>query len=523
MSLKQIKNKPNRSAFDLSQRKLFTAKVGELLPVFSKEVIPGDKFKLNVSTFTRTMSVNSAAFTRIKEYYDWFFVPYRLLWRFFPTFITDTQRTNPQFALNSMTSYASISNRSPYFNSSEIVNYLNQIRDEQLNEFGFNRDLLSFKLLKLLGYGCISATDVNSSANVKYFGPSTSVQLNAFPLLAYQKICQDYYRNTQWENAAPYRYNVDYLSSTSTAISLSSLTQSSNLSKANFFDLNYATWNKDLFTGLLPAPQYGDVAAINNSTNGNILFGDISGDDFQTKGDISYNVSADGSNDNNTAKFIGSPDNGGYSRFAYHLDLSGSSRGFYSQGASLDNVSFRLSNSDISGFSVLALRQAEALQKWREISLSGRQDYKDQIEKHFGVTVSDVLSNMCSWIGGNTSVLDIGEVVNTNLQGINSQNSSTAADIAGKGVGSVSSRDEFTASEHGILMCMYHAAPLMDYSDDVSDPFIFKGNKYDYAIPEFDKVGMQSVPSILLNGSFQTNGLAPGASETALSTEKISR
>lgn len=285
--------------------------------------------------------------------------------------------------------------------------------------------------------------------------------------------------------------------------------------------MNYAVWNKDLFTGLLPAPQYGDVASITNS-NSNILVGDLSGDAFSTVGDIQFDVSGRGSA-NNRAKLTGSADSSGYQDFSYNLDLgSATVRGFNAQGASLDNVSFRLSNQDISGFTVLALRQAEALQKWREISLSGRQDYKDQIEKHFGVHVSDVLSNMCSWIGGNTSVLDIGEVVNTNLQGINSANSSTAADIAGKGVGSVSSRDDFTASEHGIIMCLYHASPLMDYSDDVSDPFIFKGNKYDYAIPEFDKVGMQSVPSILLNGSFQTNGLVPGASNTALSTDYFS-
>ena len=98
MSLKTIKNKPHRSAFDLSMRKLFTAKVGEVLPVFFKEVIPGDKFKLGLQSFTRTQPVNSAAYTRIKEYYDYFFVPYRLLWRYFDQFITQTEGSNPQFA-----------------------------------------------------------------------------------------------------------------------------------------------------------------------------------------------------------------------------------------------------------------------------------------------------------------------------------------------------------------------------------------------------------------------------------------
>jgi hypothetical protein len=38
-------------------------------------------------------------------------------------------------------------------------------------------------------------------------------------------------------------------------------------------------------------------------------------------------------------------------------------------------------------FSVLALRQAEALQKWKEITQSVDTNYRDQIKAHFGVNV----------------------------------------------------------------------------------------------------------------------------------------
>ena len=49
---------------------------------------------------------------------------------------------------------------------------------------------------------------------------------------------------------------------------------------------------------------------------------------------------------------------------------------------------------------VLALRQAEALQRWKEISQSGDSDYREQIRKHFGVNLPQSLSNMCTYIGG---------------------------------------------------------------------------------------------------------------------------
>lgn len=484
MSLKQIKNKPNRSAFDLSLRKCFTAKVGEILPVFMKECIPGDKFKFGLNSFTRTMPVNSAAYTRIKEYYDYFFVPYRLLWRYFDQFITDTQSSNPQFALSLTQSSSSVASRSPYFVASDVARYLNtSFSSSLLNEFGFKRSLLSYKLLKYLGYGLFDASDDSS---VVFSAGNSSIQLNAFPLLAYQKICQDYFRNSQWEKANPTTYNVDYLNSVSTKIDITPLTGSAVRNNRNLFDLNYCTWNKDLFTGLLPAPQFGDTAYIKTGLSQNVSFdngqfdADFSSAVFQF--DVDANSNHDGRVPSNT-NLIGSASLG---------------------KTSSDNVSgtFRLTNDEFSSFSVLALRQAEALQKWKEVSLSGKQDYKDQVEKHFGVSVPDVRSNLCTWIGGQVGLLDIGEVVNTNLQGIN-ENKNVSADIAGRGLGSMSGSDEFTCSEHGIVMCLYHAVPLMDYEDSITDLYMFKGSRYDYAIPEFDSVGMQSVPGLALSPDFE--------------------
>ena len=42
-----------------------------------------------------------------------------------------------------------------------------------------------------------------------------------------------------------------------------------------------------------------------------------------------------------------------------------------------------------ASFNILALRQAEALQKYREITQSVDTNYRDQIKAHFGVNVPD--------------------------------------------------------------------------------------------------------------------------------------
>ena len=40
MSMKSVKNRPTRSGYDLSRRTCFTAKVGELLPIWWNYVLP---------------------------------------------------------------------------------------------------------------------------------------------------------------------------------------------------------------------------------------------------------------------------------------------------------------------------------------------------------------------------------------------------------------------------------------------------------------------------------------------------
>lgn len=496
MSLKHLKNNVSRNSFDLSMRKAFTAKVGELLPVFCKEVLPGDKFNFKLNSFTRTSPVNSAAYTRIKEYYDYFFVPYRLLWRYFDQFITQTSQTNPQFASSINKASVPLAQTTPILQVNDVCNLLNAFHNAyidnasanhaaSLNLFGFDRSECMYKLLMYLGYSGLIGND-GTASNKKYLAPNGNLIFNPFPLLAYQKIYMDYYRDEQWESNSPQCYNIDYQTGTSPLLSLSPLfgsVSAPRLSKDyNLFDLRYSSWNKDLFMGVLPSPQTGDTAVI-----GDFGFGDVLDIDNGTLSVLGIQNQAS----NIDVRGWKSSSNGNFTADTMYFEST-------DQDYQLGKSSLTLSGSQLSSISVLALRQAEALQKWKEISISGKQDYKDQIEKHFGVKVPSVRSNLCHWIGGTSSNLDISEVVNTNLQGINDRGSTVAPDIAGKGLGVAEGNEHFEASEHGLVLCLYHAVPLLDYGIQVTDPMLLKGSVYDYAIPEFDKIGMQPLPSLCL-------------------------
>lgn len=419
MSLKSLRNKTSRNGFDLSFKKNFTAKAGELLPVMVKEVLPGDSFKINLRSFTRTQPINTAAFARIREYYDFYFVPYDLLWNKANTVLTQMY-DNPQHSVSmNPTDNFVLSGTMPSITASGLAKYLVNVNDsgEELNYFGYNRALCSAKLMEYLGYGNFYRYAKGDQFTWDEHPLLNNLNFNIFGFLAYQKIYSDYYRDSQWERIAPSTFNVDFMDGSgnnSIEPYLDGDSSSDIITNYNLFDLRYCNWQKDLFHGLVPHQQYGESAVVQTS-----------------------NVES------------GNP----------------------------------------TDFTILALRQAEFLQKWKEITQSGNKDYKDQIEKHWGVSAGDALSEMCTYLGGISSSLDINEVVNSNITGDN------AADIAGKGTGVSNGYINFNAgAKYGVIMCIYHCLPLLDYTADLLESAFTKVNAADYAIPEFDRVGMEAVP-----------------------------
>lgn len=453
MHMKSIRNKPSRNGFDLSFKKNFTAKAGELLPVMVKEVLPGDTFKINLKAFTRTQPVNTAAFARIREYYDFFFVPYDLLWNKANTVLTQMY-DNPQHAVSMDPSQNFVLNgEMPFFTSQSVAKYIELIEtgssfaDYKSNYFGYSRAKGSVKLLEYLGYGNYEPFLTSSWESSPLMA---DLNQNIFGLLAYQKIYSDFYRDSQWERISPSTFNVDFLDGSDMSVSSFILSNTNFYKNYNFFDLRYCNWQKDLFHGVLPHQQYGETSVASITPN---VTGKLTLSNFATVGSV-----ASGTATKNLPAF-----------------------------------------NTVGDLSILVLRQAEFLQKWKEITQSGNKDYKDQLEKHWGVSVGDGFSELCTYLGGVSSSIDINEVVNTNITG------SAAADIAGKGVGVANGEINFNSNgRYGLIMCIYHCLPLLDYTTDMLDPAFLKVNSTDYAIPEFDRVGMQSMPLVLLMNPLQS-------------------
>ena len=92
-----------------------------------------------------------------------------------------------------------------------LSNWLNT--NKQTDIFGYPVIQHATRLLDLLGYISNSSSGSPSSLVQMLGSPLAAVKFNVFRLLAYQRIWNDFYRNSDWQDSDPYSFNVDNLSS----------------------------------------------------------------------------------------------------------------------------------------------------------------------------------------------------------------------------------------------------------------------------------------------------------------------
>lgn len=540
LGMHRLKNKVNRNAFDLSHRHMFTAQVGELLPVFSQWVNPNETFKIGYNGKTRTAALNSDAFTRIRENIQYYFVPFQSLWRFFEQQVNnmtvgDAGQNIAKVALNSSTS-ASLTTAMPYISYVDLAKYLNaylQRLYSALNQYfttveSGKRSITGFydscihgsypdvfvcdgyrlcraaKLLMSLGYGNFSAViqyDGFAMANLyvrtghtwnlaefkkseyaldltmfEALGIENSPNMSIFPLLAYHKICNDHYRNEKWQPFEPWTCNIDYIA------------PNSNMNAGNFIGLSEFNSERttlfDLENSNLPIDYFTSVLP-------RAQYGDESAAVITAGSGTSSFTFNNGVEPTEGALFdLSRPEaNDGLVKVNNsHAIAIGDKYVFGIKSLATDSslMGFR-GKLDASSLSVKlsALRSATALQKYKEIQNSNDPDFAAQVLAHFGIKPK-VDSRTSVFIGGDDKTLSINPQVNTNFQ------QGGLPDIKAIGVGDLSAGCKFTATTYGIIIGIYRAIPQLDYAHVGIDRNLFKTDATDFPIPELDSIGMQT-------------------------------
>lgn len=546
MGLHGLKNKTSRNSFDLSHRNLFTAKVGELLPCFVQEVNPGDSIKLDSSYFTRTAPLQTAAFTRLRENVQYFFVPYQCLWKYFEGQVKNmTKNANggdvSQIAKSPFAN-AKVSTEMPYISYSALHSYVNGLvngnnpvsptPEQELGNHTYINGCYRFaetaKLLQMLGYGNFNqqfekphASDLLHLENVK-----NSPALSVFRLLAYQKICNDFYIYRQWQPYNASLCNIDYITPDSPSMDLSpqftsQLVPGRDLDHLNMLDMRFSNLPLDYFNGVLPTPQYGSESVVNLNLGHASGSASVSG---KTGSDVGQ---WGGSASLSPGQYLvmGTPpqrlnckiSDSDYVPIAHTHSISGTA-----------SINTALSGS----LSVLALRQATALQKYKEIQLANDPDFESQVEAHFGIKPKHDM-HKSRFIGGASSMIDINPVVNQNLGSGSSLSNEAVTKAAPTGQGGA--HFKFTADTYGVVIGIYRCTPVLDYEHVGIDRTLLKTDAADFVIPELDSIGMQQTfscelyaPSSVVQGSnppefdmSSTYGYAPRYAEYKTSFDRF--
>lgn len=434
---------PDRNAFDVGYTNKFTSSLGMLLPCYVRECNPNEHYRINPRMLCRSMPMNSAAFIQCTQNIEFYFVPYRLLWSSFPQWFVGTNYDVTTFRKGEEKSTF------PSFDLGKVFQTISgsTISTQYTDVLGYSLTKGALRLLDLLGYGDFSRFD--DILNLKI----DSVKVSPFRLLAYQKVCSDFYRVPNYEKSRVSSYNVDQ------PVTLGSGSWLDFVSK--YLQLRYRPWKKDLYT-------------ISSTT--------FQGSDFMS----------------NT---ISSPQfpSGSQSNIVSLVPTTDNSSGF--QG--------RLESSDASYhiMTIANLRSAFALDKLYRLSAqAGDGDYKSQIKARFGFDPY-APQYKSEFVGSASAPVSIDQVTTTaDTLSSNGDNGTPAGRIYGNAYARSSSGFfEYDVKEHGILIGLSSFVPDVDYSSYGINPFNTKINREDYFQPEFDNLGKQPLSSLCFNPWLQVN------------------
>lgn len=458
-NLNTLKAHPERNAFDLSHNDVFSCAPGMLLPISCTEVLPNEHYEINPQIFLRTMPLNSAAFVRLRQHIEFFFVPMRVLSRQFQQFVVGTKY--PQSALSTLNEF---SGHLPSVPLASLRYWLENVPGVDGMNITFKHG--GQRLFDLLGYGFSSVRKADGENYPDSYSSGSTTQsspsLSLFRLAAYQKIYQDFYRNAYWESADAEAFNLD--DKFGVAFNVAQQADMNRLTK--LCTIRYRNWTKDFFTSVQPSFQGAPFVTRT-----------VNMDSFTTIARDPYTLTA--------------------SEVPQHIQTSLPDSSTFN-GSAISGTAHDLRGVNIP---VHNIRAAFALDKLIRLQQqSGNGSYGQQIRNRFGFGgVHDDWK--ATYLGGSSSPISIGEVITTANTGDPSDVTMPAGmtgDIYGKASSVNDAKFTFDTKEHGIIMGIFSVTPDADYNSFGIDPHNFKLNFEQFYQPEFDRLGHQPLNTYFL-------------------------
>ncbi len=429
-----------RSTFDRSHSLKTSFNVGDIVPFFIDEVLPGDTFNVDTSKVVRLQTLLTPVMDNIYLDTYYFFVPNRLTWSHWKQFNGE----NTESAWLPQTEY--------------------EIPQITAPASG--------------GWAVGTIAD--------YLGVPTGVpnlSVSALPFRAYALVMNEWFRDENLSD--PLVVPVD----DATVGGVNTGTFVTDVAKGG---LPYkAAKYHDYFTSCLPSPQKGPDVLIPSATSGNypvVTMADVHdaggfglfGNGFKQENTSAPYVPATG-----TASFINTPGNKAFFRLdpAPVVPNASSNQGF-------DPTNLWALSSGGLGASINQLRMAFQVQKLYEKDARGGSRYIEILKSHFGVTSPDARLQRPEYLGGNRIPININQVVQ---QSATASGETAQGTVTGMSV-TTDTHSDFTKSftEHGFVIGVMVARYDHTYQQGL-ERFWSRKDRFDYYWPVFANIGEQAV------------------------------
>lgn len=425
--------KPQRSAFNLSHTKRLTTRMGRITPILMLECVPSDTFKGGSEILLRLAPLLAPIYDQIELWVHYFFVPMRLIWDEWETFIT-----GGRLGIGVDPTTAPVP---PYFDIGTSM----------------TADPLRFQKSSLADY--LGVPDLVALDNVA--ANWSGKTLKASPWVAYHVIWYEYYRDRNFVSDDFFLNNPFPIPSG----------LQTDTDMAEYFVLRSRSYMHDYFTSALPFTQRGLSVTLPVSLGGNIP------------------VYVDPGSPPTTNSFISVIEDGVAGNVQISTGIDGAATGlpgggkFYIAGDDLQATSANIND----------FRAAYAMQVWLERNAVGGSRYNESTQAHFGVKPQDMRLQRPEYIGGGRIPVKISEVVSTAWSQDGASNDVPLANMGGHGVTyGNTNRFSYFCVEHGYIMGLCTIMNPPSYQQGL--PRMFKRNSFlDYPWPTFAKLGEQTV------------------------------
>lgn len=400
-----LNKKPSKNIFDLTHDVKLSTKMGRLTPVMIMECVPGDKFNISAENIIRYAPLISPVMHRMDVTLHYFFVPNRLSWPNWEKFITGSQLETPAGpGVDPTPPFLSLDN--PRTLQGTLANYL----------------------------------------GVPEVQPGDTVEVNALPFAAYQRVYNEYYRDQNLITEVADDL-VDGLNST------------------NLTFLRNRAWEHDYFTSALPWSQKGEAVDIPLAPMEDVP--------VYVEPEASYSIGVRVTNNNapvgDPEVYIG-PKDPNWTPPLEPTQLWAETSGLNAQPTTINE-----------------LRRAFKLQEWLEKNARAGTRYIESILAHFGVRSSDKRLQRPEYITGVKTPVMVSEVLNTTGETLPQGN------MAGHAIAVTTGKaGSYYCEEHGYIIGIMSVLPKTAYQQGVPKHFL-KFDRLDYFWPTFAHLGEQEI------------------------------